>query len=175
MKNIIAFTGSTNPNSINENLLIAAINKFSKDSVNHVQLANQNIPIYSQEIEEEGIPKPIKELFQLFTKADGFIIASPEHNGLLSAFLKNIIDWLSRVDQKFFGDKPVMLMSASPGEYGGASHLQTLGNLMPYWAGNLTSVYSLGDFKNKFNVENSTISDSLEDSKLNEAIQVFMK
>jgi len=114
MKNIIAFTGSTNPNSINEKLLIATINKLSKDSVNLVQLVDKNIPVYSQKIEEEeGIPNPIKELFQLLTQADGFIIASPEHNGLLSAFLKNIIDWLSRVDQKFFGDKPVMLLSTS--------------------------------------------------------------
>ncbi|RBW54331.1 NADPH-dependent FMN reductase [Tenacibaculum sp. E3R01] len=175
MKNIIAFTGSTNPNSINEKLLITAINKLPKDSVNLVQLSDKNIPIYSQKIEEEGIPKPIKELFQLFTKADGFMIASPEHNGLLSAFLKNIIDWLSRVDQKFFGDKPVLLMSTSPGEYGGASHLQTLGNLIPYWAGNLTSTYSLGDFNNKFDIENLTISDPIEGSKLNEAIQAFIK
>ena len=175
MKNIIAFTGSNNPNSINEKLLIAAIHKLPKDSVNLVQLADKNIPIYSQKIEEKGIPKPIKELFQLFTKADGIIIASPEHNGLPSAFLNNIIDWLSRIDQKFFGDKPIMLMSTSPGINGGASHLQMLSNLMPNWAGNLTSIYSLGDFNNKFNVENLTILDPLEDSKLKKAIETFIK
>ena len=175
MKNIIAFTGSTNPDSINEKLLIAAINKFPEKSVQLIQLTDHDIPIYSQKIEEgDGIPKAIKELFQLFTKADGFIIASPEHNGLISSFLKNIIDWLSRIDQNFFGDKPVMLMSTSPGEMGGSSHLQILKNLIPRWGGNLSSIYSLGDFNNKFDVDSLSISDKSEDLKLNEAIQAFV-
>jgi len=176
MKNIIAFTGSTNPNSINEKLLIAAINKFPEKSVQLIKLTDHNIPIYSQKIEEKnGIPKAIKELFQLFTKADGFIIASPEHNGLLSSFLKNIVDWLSRVDQNFFGDKPVMLMSTSPGETGGSSHLQILENLIPRWGGNLLSTYSLGNFNNRFDTENLSILVPSEDLKLNEAVQTFLK
>ncbi len=173
MKNIIAFTGSTNPDSINKKLLTAAIHKFPIDSVHFINLTDYNIPIYSQKIEAEGIPKAIKKLFQLFTKADGFIIASPEHNGLPSSFLKNIIDWLSRIDQYFFGDKPILLMSTSPGVNGGNSHLQILINLLPRWGGNLSGVYSLGDFKHKFDSVSLTITDPIENLKLNKVIQTF--
>jgi len=46
---------------------------------------------------------------------------------------------------------------------------------MPYWAGNLTSIYSLGDFNNKFDIESLSISDPLEDLKLDKAIENFNK
>ena len=174
MKNIIAFTGSTNPNSINEKLLIATLNKLPEGTTRLVPLADRDIPIYSQKIEnEEGIPEAIQELFQLFAKADGFIIASPEHNGLLSSFLKNTIDWLSRIDQRFFRKKPVLLMSTSPGATGGASHLQILAGLVSRWGGNLSGTDSLGDFNNKFDSGNLSISDTMEEAKLDEALQAF--
>lgn len=43
----------------------------------------------------------------------------------MSAVLKNVLDWVSRVGRVFEG-KPVMLLSASPGSLGG---LQGLGHL----------------------------------------------
>ena len=175
MKKILAFSGSNNPESINKQLLISTINKIPKMNVHHIQLTDYNIPIYNPEIEKKGIPKSIREIFQLFTEADGFIIASPEHNGLPSSFFKNIIDWLSRIDQKFFGDKPVLLMSTSPGATGGASHLQILIKLLPRWGGNLSGHYSLGSFNDNFDRSNLSITDPIEDLKLNEAIQALIQ
>ncbi|WP_438422646.1 NADPH-dependent FMN reductase [Aquimarina macrocephali] len=176
MKKILAFSGSNNPKSINQQLLIAAVNKIDEHTNIHlIQLSDYIVPIYSPVIEEKGIPKTIKELFQLFTKADGFMIASPEHNGLPSSFFKNIIDWLSRIDQRFFGDKPVVLMSTSPGVTGGASHLQVLEKLLPIWGGNLSGVYSLGDFNNKFDVNNSSILDASENAKLDKEVKTLMQ
>lgn len=176
MKKILAFSGSNNPESINQQLLLAAIHKIDeRNDVHLIQLSEYITPIYSPVIEEKGIPKPIKELFQLFTEADGFVIASPEHNGLPSSFFKNIIDWLSRIDQRFFGDKPVVLMSTSPGVTGGASHLQILEKLFPRWGGNICGMYSLGDFNNKFDVSNSSILDPSENAKLDKAITTLMQ
>lgn len=176
MKKILAFSGSNSPKSINQQLLIAAINKIHEHNTVHlIQLSDYIVPIYSPVIEEKGIPKPIKELFQLFTEADGFIIASPEHNGLPSSFFKNIIDWLSRIDQRFFGDKPVVLMSTSPGVTGGASHLQILEKLFPRWGGNISGLYSLGDFNNKFDVSNSSILDPSENVKLDREVKTLLQ
>ncbi len=150
MKKIIAFTGSNNPNSINEKFVRYIISEFPEAKIEFLDLKVFNVPIYSQAIEEMGIPEKIRKLFQIFTEADGFILASPEHNGLPSAFLKNIIDWLSRIDQQFFGQKPILLLSTSPGVTGGRTHLQLLAGLVGRWGGNLVGQYSLGSFAENF-------------------------
>ncbi|MBQ4915845.1 NAD(P)H-dependent oxidoreductase [Maribacter sp. MMG018] len=151
MKKIIAFTGSNNPDSINEKLTKYIIKEFPNRGIEFVDLKEYKLPIYSQEIEKRGIPNKAKELFQLFTTAEGFILASPEHNGLPSAFLKNTIDWLSRIDQRFFGDKPILLISTSPGATGGSSHLEIMGNLVQRWGGQPVGRFSLGSFQQHFN------------------------
>ena len=69
----------------------------------------------------------------------------------MPAYLKNIIDWLSRLvpaQSPFFGEsaKPILLMSTSPGATGGASNLKALTGLMPWWGGDVKGTYSLGSF-----------------------------
>ena len=174
MKKIIAFTGSNNPNSINEKLVQSIIKKFPDQSIQFIDLKRFDVPIYSQDIEQNGIPKLIKKLFQLFTEADAFIIASPEHNGLPSAFLKNTIDWLSRIDQRFFGEKPVLLLSTSPGPTGGKTHLQILEKLVLRWGGIFVEQYSLGSFDQNFDKSNLSITDLQENIKLKKAVDALI-
>ena len=174
MKKITAFTGSNNPNSINEKLIQSIIKKFPDQNIDFIDLKKFNVPIYSQDIEQNGIPKPIKKLFQLFTEADAFIIASPEHNGLPSAFLKNTIDWLSRIDQRFFGEKPVLLLSTSPGPTGGKTHLQILEKLVLRWGGLFVEQYSLGSFDQNFDKNNLSITDPHENIKLKKAVDALI-
>ncbi|NQX82478.1 MAG: NAD(P)H-dependent oxidoreductase [Flavobacteriaceae bacterium] len=174
MRKIIMFSGSNNPKSINEQLLSAVAQKLNDKQVEKIKLTDYNTPIYSQKIELEGIPDAIKKLFQLFTTADGFIISSPEHNGLPSAFLKNIIDWISVIDQRFFNDKPVLFISTSPGKVGGATHLELLNNLVPLWGGKKTESYSLGSFNDNFSKEEQTISNSSEDAKIDIVLKAFL-
>ena len=45
--------------------------------------------------------------------ADGVIIVSPEYNWTIPGTLKNAIDWVSRMKDQPFKDKPVALQSAS--------------------------------------------------------------
>ncbi len=174
MKKIIAFTGSNNPNSINEKLVLSILKKYPGQNIEFIDLKDFNVPIYSQEIEQNGIPKQIKKLFQLFTEANAFIIASPEHNGLPSAFLKNIIDWLSRIDQRIFCEKPVLLLSTSPGPTGGKTHLQILEKLVLRWGGLFVEQYSLGSFDQNFDKNNLSIIPPEENEKLKIALQAIM-
>jgi NAD(P)H-dependent FMN reductase/ketosteroid isomerase-like protein len=174
MKKIIAFTGSNNPNSINEKLVQSIIRKYSDQSIEFIDLKRFDVPIYSQDIEQNGIPKPIKKLFQLFTEADAFIIASPEHNGLPSAFLKNTIDWLSRINQKFIDGKPVLLLSTSPGPTGGKTHLQNLEKLVLQWGGLFVEQYSLGSFDQNFDKSGLVITNQQENIKLKKAMQALI-
>ncbi|SDX75312.1 NAD(P)H-dependent oxidoreductase [Flavobacterium degerlachei] len=174
MKKIIAFTGSNNPNSINEKLVQSIIRKYPNQNIEFIDLKRFDVPIYSQDIEQNGIPKPIKKLFQLFTEADAFIIASPEHNGLPSAFLKNTIDWLSRINQKFIDGKPVLLLSTSPGPTGGKTHLQILEKLVLQWGGLFVEQYSLGSFDQNFDKSGLVITNQQENIKLKKAMQALI-
>ncbi|TMU55111.1 NADPH-dependent FMN reductase [Flagellimonas algicola] len=175
MKKILALAGSNSPNSINEKLMTAALEALHSSQIKRITSTTLDVPLYSPQEEEKGLPKPIKLLFKEFALADGFIVASPEHNGLPTAFLKNLIDWISRIDQKFFGDKPVLLLSTSPGYNGGASNLKVLEKLLPIWGGNLTDSYSLGSFNHNFDPVNHKITNEEVAATFDGVIQNFLQ
>ncbi|MGQ9680512.1 MAG: NADPH-dependent FMN reductase [Candidatus Bathyarchaeia archaeon] len=53
-------------------------------------------------------------------KSDSILISTPEYNFSFPGFLKNLIDWASRPeDDNVFNCKPVAVMSASTGIFGG--------------------------------------------------------
>ena len=141
MKKILAFSGSNSSTSINRQLLLFATKKMETDSVEYVNLNDYNVAIFSEDLE-----KKFTQLHELFSTADGFMISIPEHNGLLPAFFKNIIDWLSRIDQNIFNQKPVILLSTSPGQNGGQSNLKILQDLFPRWGAEVIGAFSLGNF-----------------------------
>lgn len=80
------------------------------------------IPLFSQDLEAQGIPPAVTQLAQEIRDADALLIASPEYNFSISGVLKNAIDWMSRQQPQPFKDKPVALLSASLGPVGGARH-----------------------------------------------------
>ena len=174
MKNILAFSGSNNPDSINEKLIQHVINRHPEYDIRFIDLKKFDAPIYSQEIQTKGIPETILDLYKIFQESEGFIIASPEHNGLPSAFLKNIIDWLSVITQKFFDNKPVLLLSTSPGVTGARTHLGLLVKLIPLWGGKLKASYSLGSFQTNFDITNKRITNNSEVNKLDKAFNSFI-
>lgn len=151
MKKILAFTGSNHSQSIHQNLIDIAVEKFTKHDVKVINLIDFPLPIYSLDIEADGIPEQVNKLRQVMNDHDALLIASPEHNGSMPAFLKNVIDWLSRVaepGQPFFGEtkKPVLLLSTSPGATGGANNINNMAALMPWWGGDVRGTYSLGSY-----------------------------
>jgi NAD(P)H-dependent FMN reductase len=86
-----------------------------------------SLPIFDQD--DEGDPEIIRQVRALharFSAADALVVASPEYNGQLTAYLKNTIDWVSRlayIDESIenpFLDRPLLLCSASTGGSGGA-------------------------------------------------------
>src|SRR5207302_5669074 len=52
--------------------------------------------------------------------ADGLIFVSPEYNCTIPGGLKNSIDWVSRMKDQPFKDKPVALQSVAGGILGGS-------------------------------------------------------
>lgn len=160
MKKIIAFSGSNSSQSINQALIryvADVMNQIPDVSVTVLDIRDYPLPMYSIDIEQaSGIPDNAKLLQQQLFAHDALIIASPEHNGSMPAVLKNTIDWLSRgvaSRQPFFGEavKPVFLLSASPGAGGGATNLDNMATLMPWWGARVYDQYSLGNFSQHFN------------------------
>ncbi len=78
------------------------------------------IPLYNEEIREQGLPAAVQTLREQILKADAILIATPEYNYSIPGVLKNAIDWASRPPSQPFEGKPIALISASPGGFGGA-------------------------------------------------------
>jgi chromate reductase, NAD(P)H dehydrogenase (quinone) len=79
-----------------------------------------DVPHYDFDLEtSSGVPHPIALLANAMREADGVIIVSPEYNYSVPGVLKNTIDWLSRVPNQPFANKPVLIQSVSQGPLGG--------------------------------------------------------
>jgi chromate reductase, NAD(P)H dehydrogenase (quinone) len=81
-------------------------------------------PLYNADIQNaSGFPAEVNTFADAIRGADGIIIVSPEYNWSIPGPLKNAIDWVSRMKEQPFKDKPVALQSASQGLLG-ASRMQ---------------------------------------------------
>jgi NAD(P)H-dependent FMN reductase len=150
MKTILAFSGSLSSDSINHRLIEHAAPLTEGVEVRIISLRDFPMPLYSRDIEQEVIPENVKELRALFDAADGFLVSVPEYNSSVPAGFKNAIDWLSRTGGRTFQDKPVLLMSATPGGRGGASVQEHLLKVMPFWGANVVGSFSLPKFNENF-------------------------
>lgn len=134
---ILAFSGSLRTASWNHRVVELAAKAASEAGadVTLLRLREYPIPVYDHEIEESsGLPDNVVTLKKLFREHDGFLIASPEYNGSISAALKNVIDWVSRPEEGHpsldgFKGKAAGLLACSPGRLGGLrglSHLRII-------------------------------------------------
>src|SRR5690606_30760451 len=98
---MLVFVGSNSSKSINEQLTKAVLKELN---VTHtfVDLKTLDIPLFSEDLEREiKSPKGIVVLKDQINTFEHIFITTNEHNQNLSAFFKNILDWLSRTELKF--------------------------------------------------------------------------
>ena len=80
-----------------------------------------DFPIYDADIQTgSGFPAQVTAWADAIRSADGLIIVSPVYNWSIPGGLKNAIDWVSRMKDQPFKDKPVALQSAAGGILGGS-------------------------------------------------------
>jgi chromate reductase, NAD(P)H dehydrogenase (quinone) len=78
-------------------------------------------PLYNHDIQDStGFPADVNAWADAIRAADALIIVSPEYNWSIPGGLKNAIDWVSRMKEQPFKDKPVALQSAAGGILGGS-------------------------------------------------------
>ena len=80
----------------------------------------ENIPLFNQD-QEKNPPPSVQQLKSRVRAADALLIVTPEYNYSVPGVMKNVFDWGSRPygDNAWQG-KVTALMSASPGNFGGA-------------------------------------------------------
>lgn len=151
MKSIITLGGSNSRESINKRLAEYTGSLVRNAKVVNLDLNDYQIPLYS--IDEEkayGFPEDLKRLDQQIADADGIIISLAEHNGAYTAAFKNAFDWLSRIESKTWRNKPMLLLSTSPGARGGKSVMAMAMDRFPSHDGNIVFSMPFPSFNENF-------------------------
>ena len=139
-----------------------------------LNMANFPFPMYSIDVEKErGFSNSLVELKNDIEKAGGLIISVNEHNSNPSAYFKNLVDWLSRLERKFLDGKKVLLMSTAPGGRGGIGSIQVTEKLVSRFGGEVVSTFSLPFFRDKFNTEIGITENDLAEAH-KEALKQFL-
>jgi len=115
----LGISGSLRKNSYNTAALRAAKEMLPQDvTMDTFDLAP--IPLYNEDLREQGFPEPVQKLRDSIAAADALLIVTPEYNYSIPGVLKNAIDWASRPPEQPFDGKPIAIMGASPGMLGTA-------------------------------------------------------
>ena len=118
MLKFVAISGSLRKGSYNTMALQAA-QKLTPPSVTIQQLSIEGLPLYNFDLYAQQQHEIAERLGYEINTADALIFVTPEYNYSIPGVLKNAIDFLSKHPAKPFDNKPVGIMSASPGTLGG--------------------------------------------------------
>ena len=171
MKKITAFAGSNSSTSINRQLVSHVISYFPEFEISLLDLNDYEMPLYSIDRQKEGFPGRAHRFLQEIAQADAIICSLAEHNNSYSVAFKNIFDWCSRIDRNVFGNKPMLLMSASPGGFGGGNVINAAQSYFPKCGADIIATFSLPLFN--VNFISGKISNQALQTELEEKIQLF--
>jgi len=161
---ILAFAGSNSSKSINKDLVAYTTTLFKGDSVEILDLNDYEMPLFSSDrAAANGIHQLALDFAQKIDESDLLIISLAEHNGSYSVAFKNIFDWISRIqNRKAFGNKPILLMSTSPGGRGGATVLEAAKGTFPYFGGVVNETFVFPNFYENFDSSKGIINEKLK-------------
>jgi chromate reductase len=132
---IVGIAGSLRSASWNRGLIRAAI-EHAPAGVEIVPLDLGLVPLFNQDLEEQGDPPSVIALKDVIRLADALLIATPEYNNGMPGVLKNAIDWASRpVSSSVLRDKPAAVIGVSPGPGAAARAQQQVRDALVYTGG----------------------------------------
>src|SRR3954468_2356116 len=119
--NVLTICGSLRKGSYNA-ALVRALPALAPEGMRLTDAPRvDTMPHYNHDDQEAtGFPQSAIAFADAIRIADGVIIVSPEYNWTIPGTLKNAIDWVSRMKDQPFKDKPVALQSASGALLGGS-------------------------------------------------------
>ncbi len=134
---LLVIPGSSRTGSLNRQLAAVATTmaRSAGATVDEMDLRTLQLPVYDGDIEAaSGVPEGAGRLLDAIGAADAVLIVTPEYNGFPTPLVINAFDWLSRVTTEgtrpsglaATANKPVGLLSASPGPLGGLRSMNFL-------------------------------------------------
>ncbi len=178
---LLAFAASNSRQSINRQLVDYAVGLLADGQIEGVpagaleisslDLNDFEMPIYSIDRQNaDGIPQPAHDFYNLLGAADALLISFAEHNGSYTVAYKNVFDWASRIDMRVYHDKPIVMLSTSPGGGGGGFVLRTAGQLAGYFGNEVLASLAVPRFGENFDTEAGRLTDPDLDVQLREAL-----
>ncbi|CZF84521.1 NADPH-dependent FMN reductase [Grimontia marina] len=168
---VLAFAASNSKTSINKRLVTYAVSLLADAETEVLDLNDYEMPLFSVDVEQElGSPDKAQQLFAKIGEADAVVVSFAEHNGSYSAAYKNLFDWTSRINQKVFQGKKMVLLSTSPGPGGAKNVLATATTSIPHFNGDVKATLSVPSFYDNFDVEAGKLRNESLDVKLAEAM-----
>lgn len=132
---IVGIAGSLRKASWNRGLIRAAMEQLP-DGVEMVELDLGLVPLFNQDVEDQGDPPSVIALKDVIRLADALLIATPEYNNGMTGVLKNAIDWSSRpARSSVLRDKPTAVIGVSPGAGAAARAQQQVRDALIYTGG----------------------------------------
>ena len=137
-----------------------------------------DFPLYNADIQDaSGFPPTAEDLATAIRAADGVLFVTPEYNWSMPGVLKNAIDWVSRMKDQPFKDKPVAIQSCSQGPLGGA-------RMQYHWRMSMTFLAALifgtqeifvGQAQNKFDKDTLELKDQPTKDIVKQQLAAFAK
>ena len=119
--NVIVICGSLRKGSYNAALARTLPSLAPSSMAVKAAPAWEKMAVYNHDLHANGVfPAEVTAWADAIRAADGVIIVSPEYNWTIPGGLKNAIDWVSRMKDVPFKEKPVALQSCAGGVLGGA-------------------------------------------------------
>lgn len=168
---IIAFAATSSTTSINKKLATYAASLVKDAQVEILDLNDYELPLFSEDREKElGKPRLAKDFLAQISNCDALIISFAEHNGSYSVSYKNLFDWCSRINNKLFQNKPMIMLATSPGVRGGASVLELAINSAPFFAGDVKGSLAVPSFYDNFDQDLNIITNKEVKNELVEVV-----
>jgi chromate reductase, NAD(P)H dehydrogenase (quinone) len=119
--NVLVICGSLRKGSFNR-MLVNALPALKPAEMNLTESPSVGtLPLYNADIQSStGDPPEVVAMVNAVRAADGVLFVSPEYNWSIPGTTKNAIDWVSRVKDQPWANKPTAIQSAAPGLLGGA-------------------------------------------------------
>lgn len=172
MKKILAMSASNSSTSINNKLAHFIASQVEDVEVISFDWTDYELPLFSKQLEDEiGTLGKAQTFLDLIKSVDGIVLSLAEHNSMPTAAFKNLWDWTSRIEVKFWSQKPMFLSATSPGKRGGTSVLGIISNAIPHYGADLVETFSLPKFNDNF--KDGAIADSEKTEELNEKLKAF--
>lgn len=136
---LLLLAGGIRGGSLNEKLIDCA-SRAARDlglGATRLSLSDYRLPLFGDDaLAVDDVPEAMA-LKAVFARHGAVILASPEHNGSVTAMLKNMIDWLSCPGQgeapqaySAFRRKAFGMVSASSSPFGGLRGLSQLRHIL---------------------------------------------